>query len=457
MTTSENRCHISKRTVDDAAPKAARYTVWDCASDRAPGVRGFGVRVEPSGVKTYVFRYRANGGGRGAPERLLVLGRHGDITASQARKLAEQRAAEVRTGNDPAGALAASRREMTVAALVDLYAGEGLVVQRGVRQGEAMKATTAAYTVGRLRHHVVPLLGRMKAKDVGAAEIERFVRDVTSGKTAKDTKIEGSEGERGKRIIVRGGEGAARKVVRDLSAVFSFAKRRGIVSTNPVETAAVRKTDNRVERFLSLDEVQRLGAALTALEGEGVNARALNITRLWALTGCRRDEIAGLRWDEVDIENGLLTLLNTKTGRSTRPLGAAACALLATIPRESGQDGKPLPFVFPATSGEGFYVGTKRIWPRIVAGAGLGPDVTPHVLRHSVGALAAGSGEALLIIGAVLGHANPRSTAGYAHVARDPAQRAADRVSGRIAAALDGKAAGKVVAFKGRRAASRVV
>jgi integrase len=64
--------------------------------------------------------------------------------------------------------------------------------------------------------------------------------------------------------------------------------------------------------------------------------------------------------------------------------------------------------------------------------------VTPHVLRHSVGSLAAGSGEALLIIGAVLGHTNPRSTAGYAHVSHDPAQRAADRVSAAIGAALDG-------------------
>jgi integrase len=210
------------------------------------------------------------------------------------------------------------------------------------------------------------------------------------------------------------------------------------VKSNPVDDAAVRKVDNQVQRFLTLDEVQRLGVALQGLEAEGVNPKALNITRLWALTGCRRNEVAGLRWSEVDVDNGLLVLAGTKTGKSVRPLGAAAQALLASIPQEIGADSKPSPYVFPATSGSGFYSGTKRLWPRIIAKAGLSADVTPHVLRHTIGSLAAGSGEALLIIGAVLGHANPRSTTVYAHVSHDPARRVADRISDSVAAALSG-------------------
>ncbi|WP_348841343.1 tyrosine-type recombinase/integrase [Xanthobacter sp. KR7-65] len=169
------------------------------------------------------------------------------------------------------------------------------------------------------------------------------MRDVGGGKTAKDEKA----GPR-VRIIVRGGDGAARKVVRDLSAVFSFAVRRGIVPVNPCDTAAVRKTDNRRERYLTLDEVARLGKAFDALEGEGVNPKALAIARLWALTGCRRDEIAALRWDEVDLARGLLVLADTKTGKSIRPLGGAARALLDTISVEEGSY-----FVFPAERGEG--------------------------------------------------------------------------------------------------------
>jgi integrase len=86
-----------------------------------------------------------------------------------------------------------------------------------------------------------------------------------------------------------------RKVARDLSAVFSFAARREIIARNPCELAAIRKTDKRKPRYLTLEEVTRFGAALDELDAEGMNAKALNIARLWALTGCRRNEIAGLK------------------------------------------------------------------------------------------------------------------------------------------------------------------
>jgi integrase len=236
-----------------------------------------------------------------------------------------------------------------------------------------------------------------------------------------------------RRIVVRGGAGAARKVVRDLSAVFSFAIRHQIAWNNPCETAAVRKTDNREERFLTLDEVVLLGAALDTLEREGENRKALNIARLWALTGCRRDEIAALKWSEVDEEEGLLRLGDSKTGKSIRPLGAAALAILKSIDGQKGSE-----FVFPADRGEGHFQGTRGVWAKAIEKAGL-PGVTPHTLRHTMGSTAVSTGEALALTGAILGHANPRSTAIYAHVQTDPSKRAANRVSKKIAAALAGK------------------
>ena len=308
-------------------------------------------------------------------------------------------------------------------------------MQRGVRQGEPMKARTKAYTVARLRHHVVPLLGHKRVTEVGPGEIERFVRDVAAGRTARDEKTAPRT-----RVIVRGGDGAARKVVRDLSAVFSFAARRGLVPNNPCDRAAVRKTDNRRDRFLTLDEVKRLGKAFDAPEAEGANVKAIKIARLWALTGCRRDEIAGLRWSEVDFTRGLLVLSHSKTGRSVRPLGAAALTLLKSINRTA-----ELEFVFPAETGDGHYQGTKRLWPKVIAKADL-PGVTPHTLRHTMGSTAVSTGEALALTGAILGHANARSTALYAHVQNDPSRRAADRVSNWIAAALAGKSPSRRVA-----------
>jgi integrase len=412
---------LSKATADAAEMRAARYTIWDGE------VRGFGLRVEPTGGRIWVVKYRADGGGRNAPQRLMTLGPYPLVSAPDAKAKAKQLLAKARLGEDPAGDLKERRRAMTVAQLVELYEEEGCVVQRGIRQGEAMKATTKAYTIARLKHHVVPLLGTKRAGEVTEADIEKFVRDVARGKTAKDEKL----GPR-KRIIVRGGEGAARKVVRDLSAVFSFGQRRRIVSANPVAMASVRKTDNRRERFLTLEEVKRLGDALSELETDGVNSKAVNIARLWALTGCRRNEIAGLKWAECDLERGLLIFEDTKTGRSIRPLGAAAVALLESLKKAAakGED-----YVFPAERGEGFYSGAKQVWAEARKKAGL-PDVTPHTLRHSVGSAAASAGEALLIVGSLLGHKNARSTQLYAHIAHDPARLAADRAIGPIAAAL---------------------
>jgi hypothetical protein len=187
-----------------------------------------------------------------------------------------------------------------------------------------------------------------RAFEINAGDIERFVADVTAGKTASDEKVDPR-----RRVIVRGGAGAARKVVRDLSGVFSFAIRSEIVPRNPCESAAVRKTDNRNERFLTLDEVTLLGAALDALEQEGVNPKAANIARLWALTAAdatrSRTDLGGggSRRRAPETADG-------KTGKSIRPLGMAAIAMLSSLARQDGSE-----FVFPAERGDGHYQGTK--------------------------------------------------------------------------------------------------
>lgn len=411
---------LTKTLIDRAEPQAARYDLWDGS------LSGFGVRVEVSGSKTFIVRYRTDGGGRTAPRRFMAIGRYGTVTLDEARKQARLLLSAAAIGNDPAAERQARRKELRVGDLVDLYEDEGCFVQRGKRQGEPMKDTTKAYTLARLRHHVVPLLGNKRIGEVNAADIEGFVRDVALGKTAKDEKVAPR-----KRIIVRGGAGAARKVVRDLSAVYSFAVRRELVASNPVERAAVRKTDNQREHYLSLEEVKRLGQAFDALVADGANAKAIAIARLWALTGCRRNEIAALRWDEVDLERGLLILGDTKTGRSVRPLSLAAVAILSEVEHLDGSG-----YVFPGTTGENHYQGTKRIWAKVKTMAKL-PEATPHTLRHTLGSTAVSGGEALALTGAILGHSNPRSTAIYAHVQRAPMKKAAERVSGKLAKALN--------------------
>lgn len=411
--------NLTKTTIDRALPQSKRYHLWDGS------LGGFGVRVETSVRKSFVVRYRAEGGGRSAPRRFMTLGRYGTLTLYEARKKARLVLSAAALGEDPAVERQTKRKECRVADLIDLYEEEGCFIQRGKRQGEPMKPKTKKYTLARLRNHVVPLLGNKRISEVGAGDIETFVRDVAEGKTVKDEKI----GPR-QRIIVRGGAGAARKVVRDLSAVYSFAIRRELVGSNPVARAAVRKTDNQRDRYLSLEEVQRLGKAFEKLLKTGANRKAIDISRLWALTGCRHNEIAALEWTEVDLDRGLLVLGDSKTGRSIRPLSLAALAILRDIQNDGTSK-----FVFPATRGESHYQGTKSIWLKAKKEADL-LDVSPHTLRHTVGSTAVSSGEGLELTGAILGHANPRSTAIYAHIQHLPMQNAAERTSSKIATAL---------------------
>ena len=412
---------IGKRIVDAAAPKDKRYDIWDA------DLPGFGLRVGTTGTKTYIVRHRADGGGRAAPKRYVTIGRVSVLTIEQARKKAREVLAQALVGEDPAMRRNVKRLEIRMAELIDLYEEEGCFIQRGKRQGEPMKPLTKQYTLARLRHHVVPLLGRKRARDILPGDIENFVRDVTNGKTRSEQKLG-----RRRRIVVRGGDGAARKVLRDLSAVFGFARRRGLVDDNPCDRAAVRKTDNQNDRYLTLEEIGRLGAACDALEAEGANRKGIDIARLWALTGCRRQEIAELKWNEVDFERGLLVLADNKTGKSTRPLGSAAASILQRIEKAPDSD-----YVFPADTGDGAFQGAKGIWRKIVTRAGL-EGVTPHTLRHTLASMAISSGEPMTMTGAILGHANPRSTAIYAHVDLDPAKKSADRVSALMASAMKG-------------------
>jgi integrase len=399
---------LTKTVVEHCPRQKSDVFLWDAE------LKGFGVRVWPSGRKTFIAKYRV-GGGRNGLTRRFTIGTFGTLTVDEARAAAKKVLAAALQGSDPSAERTAKRREMTIAGLISLYGSEGTY---------HLKERNRRWMLARLQHHIVPSLGRKKITDVRVGDVEQMMRDVKAGKTAKDERT----GPRA-RVIVRGGSGAATKAVRDLSAVFNFAIRRELVPVNPC--AAVRKpADAKRKRFLTLEEVVRFGKALENIEAEDANPKATNIMRLWVLTGCRRDEIAELMWSEVDFEASILKLEDTKTGFSVRPMASAARAILLSIPRDPGS-----PYVFPSETGQTFYQGTKRFWAKVVKQANL-PGVTPHSLRHTIGSAAVSTGETLAMTGALLGHADQRSTSIYAHMQQDPARRAVDRVVGPIATAL---------------------
>jgi integrase len=192
----------------------------------------------------------------------------------------------------------------------------------------------------------------------------------------------------------------------------------------------------RKDRYLSTDEIERLGDALAAAEAEGVSPTFTSAIRLIALTGCRKSEALQLRWEDVDLQAGCLRLPDSKTGAKVIPLTMAARAFLTGLPREVDAAGRSTPWVFPSGRGNGPIVGIARAFGRICALAGFGDDVTLHVLRHSFASAAVAAGGSLFLVGKVLGHSNAATTERYSHVALDPVHAVAELGGQRIAAAL---------------------
>lgn len=163
------------------------------------------------------------------------------------------------------------------------------------------------------------------------------------------------------------------------------------------------------------------------------------IIRLLAFTGARKSEIATLRWSEVDFDQGYLRLEASKTGAKVIPLEAPALKILASLPRIAGSA-----FVFPATTGHSTFQGVDKVWRKVRIAGGF-PSLRLHDLRHSFASTALARGEALSVIGAILGHADVKTTSRYAHLADDPVKRAADAIAKTVSAALEGMPSAKVV------------
>ncbi len=401
---------LTKRAVDAAAPKATAYFLW-CGQ-----LAGFGVRILPSGRKVFYVDYRI----RGVRKR-KALGVHGKITTEEARKLALSILGDVAKGKDP---VAARRGALTVAALCDQYM---LAAKQGSPFGKRRlpkRPITLLQDRARVARHIVPLLGRKLVRELTRADIARFIRDVTIGKTA----IQKPSGKLRGKVNVRGGAGAATRTVNFLSAVLTFAVHEGIIEHNPARGVPRQAARKRLRRLTS-DEYRTLGAALRAAGTWQIDVGI----RLLAMTGCRVSEIAKLKWAEVDEAGGRLNLAETKEGPSMRPIGKAVRKLLAGLPHHEG----PHVLGSPRLAGRPF-LGLGQAFQRLVKQADLA-DVTPHVMRHSYASIAGDLGYPEAVIAALLGHAGGTVTARYVHPLDATISAAADRVAERINVFLDGE------------------
>ena len=382
---------INKRLVDSLQADPDRdVVVWDSE------LRGFGVRVKPSGRKTYILQYR-NAYGR---SRRTTLGKHSVLTCRQAREAAIQGLADVTKGEDPAEERQSRRKGMTMRELADRYVEEHLVPKR--------KPTTVREWRRLLRTTILPRIGNRKVVALSRNDVERLHRSLARTPTT------------------------ANRAVSVVSAMLGFAERRELRPQGNNPCALIERYPEKPrDRFLSTDELARLGKALNEAERDNTaHPSAILAIRLLTLTGMRRSEVLDLKWKAVDFERSCLLLEDSKTGRKRVPLAPPALQLLAAA-NECASN----PYVCWGRRKRARLVGLQKVWERIREAAGI-EEVRLHDLRHTFASFGAMEGIGLFLIGKVLGHKQTSTTERYAHIGPDPVHMAASAIGERVAALL---------------------
>ena len=374
---------ITKRTVDALKPHERERVVWD------DDLKGFGVRVHPSGRKVFIVKTRY--GGRVIK---MTIGPHGAVSPAYARVRAAEIITDARAGKNPAGrrSRAPTMRDLGKRFLKDYVP-------------DHCKPSTAEEYRRSVELFINPRIGNRRVPEVQRSDIAALHHDM------RDTHYQ------------------ANRTLGVLSKIFNLAELWELRpdGSNPCRHVKRFKEEKR-ERFLSDEEYQRLGTALREIEQEGSEtASAIAAVRLLMLTGCRLSEIQKLRWEHVDLEAGELKLPETKTGAKVVHLGHPAIAVLRGI--DGGDDN---PWVIAGLKSGSHLTDLQHPWRRIRARAGLN-DVRIHDLRHSFASGGLLVGEGLPMIGKLLGHTQVQTTARYAHLANDPVKSAANRIASRIA------------------------
>jgi integrase len=377
---------LTKRLVDATTPTGKDFVLWD------DEMSCFGLRVKPSGAKSYIIQYR-NIHGR---SRKITIGTHGILTPDEARSQARLLLAEVERGGDPAEDKHTARQAPTFAEVAERYMDEHAIVKKKPRSIKEDKRL--------LEKVILPVLGPRKLGDITRANIANFHHSL------------------------REAPYQANRALSLLSKIFNLAEKWGLRGdgTNPCRHVEKYKEEKK-ERYLTPGELSRLGVTLSDAEAAREELpQAIAAIRLLVLTGARLSEILTLQWAHVDLDRRELALPDSKTGKKTIQLGEPAAEVLMNMPRYVGS-----PYVIAGQKAGQHLVGLPKIWGRIRGKAGLS-DVRIHDLRHSFASSAAQAGMSLPFIGALLGHRELATTNRYIHLMNDPLQQAADKVANRI-------------------------
>lgn len=374
------------------APSIGQVITWD------DNLKGFGLRITAGGARSFIFNYRVNG-----RSRRMTIGQYPAWSAAAARKRSGELRKAVDRGEDPMGARHQDRAAATVKDLCRRYEEEHLPRKRESSQRNDRAA---------IKNTIRAELGTMKVLAVTFADIDGLHRKM------KATPYQ------------------ANRVLALLSKMFSLAIRWGMRTDNPCR-GVERFQESRRERYLTADERGRLLVAMQAAGADEKNTtrkveieRTANAFRLAMLTGCRIGEALAARWEQVDIEAGtwIKPAATTKQKKThTTYLNAPARALLADMAAGAAEG-----WLFPSRIGEGHQTDYRQTWQSVRTAAKI-PDLRVHDLRHNFASEGASAGLSLPMIGALLGHTSPATTARYAHMMADPLRQAAEVIGSRLA------------------------
>lgn len=384
---------LTKRAIDALLPPATKQAVlWDTE------LKGFGVRVLPSGLKTFIVQYRNVEG----IKRRINIARYGVLTVEQARDQAKLKLAAIIKGEDPADAVKQARKGMTVAEMCDWYLVEARAGRILGRKNLPIKASSLDKDESRIKTHIKPLLGKRIVRHLTPADIEQMQTDVKDGKTAKPRG-----GGRGGRTT--GGPSAASGCVGTIQAIIGHAKHKGLLDSLPTQ-GAKKLAGRKKTRRLSFPEIVLVGKAMAYAERNGENPVALGVLRTLLLTGYRREEAQAMHKAWVHGAAGYVAFPDTKGGAQVRAIGPAAVKIVESQPGIVGN-----PHVFPSEVGSGAFTAVASCLQRVCKLAGI-EGVTPHTLRHTFGSVAGELGFSELTIRAMLGHASQNVTQDYIHI-----------------------------------------
>jgi integrase len=380
---------LSDRFAATVAPTGKTERYFD-ADPRSP--RGLLLRVTSAGAKAWALRYRV---ADTRQARELTIGDVSSWRIAQARQRCHELRREIDAGGDPLGDREERRQAATVAELVERFIAEAMP-SRAPR-------TQAEYNA-MLRDWILPAIGSRKVEAVRREDIEKLHRKITE--TGKERR--------------------ANSVKSLCSTIFAQAIVWRMRTDNP--THGVKgNAEHGVERYLAPEEVTRLWAVLERWRERRPDS--VDIIVLALLTGARRGELLGMRWDQLDLTTGIWTKPHPTTKQREvhrTPLSQDALTVLRHRRDEHADD-----FVFRDRGAKTYSNWFERHWREIRAEAGL-TDVRFHDLRHSFASHLAGAGLSLPTIGRMLGHSQPRTTARYAHLADQPLRAAAEIAAGKV-------------------------